>query len=230
MSPEAKAGPYVILQVSDTGTGMSQEIKDKIFEPFFTTKGLETGTGLGLATVHRIVKSHDGFIQVESQAGRGSHFRVYLPALPAADAPAAATPARELPRGQGQLVLVVDDEPSVRDITRRMLEKSGYRVLTANEGTAAIALYTQRQAEIQVVLIDRMMPVMDGPATVRVLRGMNPQVKIIAASGAASKVKLAEIADLPVQAYLQKPFTSQKLLVTLDQVLRGEQTHQQAGL
>lgn len=230
MSPEAKAGPYVVLEVSDTGTGMSQEIKDKIFEPFFTTKGLETGTGLGLATVHGIVKSHDGFIQVESQVGRGSHFRVYLPALPAADAPAAATPARELPRGQGQLVLLVDDEPSVRDITRQILEKSGYRVLTANEGTAAIALYTQRQAEIQVVLIDRMMPVMDGPATVRILRGMNPQVKIIAASGAASKPKLTGIADLPVQAYLQKPFTSQNLLVALDQVLRGEQTHQQAGV
>jgi two-component system, cell cycle sensor histidine kinase and response regulator CckA len=230
MSPEAKAGPYVVLEVSDTGTGMSQEIKDKIFEPFFTTKGLETGTGLGLATVHGIVKNHGGFIQVESQAGRGSRFRVYLPALPSAIAPAAATPARELPRGQGQLVLVVDDEPSVRDITRQILEKSGYRVLTANEGTAAIALYTQRQAEIQVVLIDRMMPIMDGPATVRVLRGMNPQVKIIAASGAVSKVKLAEIADLSVQAYLQKPFTSQNLLVTLDQVLRGEQTHQQPGV
>jgi PAS domain S-box-containing protein len=230
MSPEAKAGPYVVLEVSDTGTGMSREIMDKIFEPFFTTKGLETGTGLGLATVHGIVQNHDGFIQVESQAGRGSDFRVYLPALPAAIAALAATPARALPRGHGQLVLVVDDEPNIRDITRKMLEKSGYLVLTANEGTAAIALYAQRQAEIQVVLTDMMMPVMDGPATVRVLRGMNPQVKIIAASGVASKPKLAEIADLPVQAYLQKPFASRNLLVTLDQVLRGEQTHCQPGV
>jgi CheY-like chemotaxis protein len=142
----------------------------------------------------------------------------------------ATTPAGELPRGDGQLVLVVDDEPSVRDITRKMLEKSGYRVLTANEGTAAIALYRQRQADIQVMLTDMMMPVMDGPATVRVLRGLNPQVKIIAASGVASKLKLAEIADLHVQAYLQKPFTSENLLITLDELLRGDQTHQQPGV
>jgi CheY-like chemotaxis protein len=230
MSPEARAGPYVLLQISDTGTGMSPEILDKIFDPFFTTKGPETGTGLGLATVQGIIKSHHGFIQVESQVGRGSLFRIYLPALPTVDAAAAATPAREMPRGHGQLVLVVDDERSVRDITRSMLEKFGYRVLTANEGTAAIALYTQHQAEIRVVLTDMVMPVMDGSATVRVLRGMNPQVKIIAASGAASKPRLAEIADLSVQAYLQKPFTSQQLLVTLEQVLSGEQTRWQPGV
>ena len=140
------------------------------------------------------------------------------------------SPGAKLPCGQGQLVLVVDDEPNVRDITSRILEKSGYPVLTANKGTAAIALYTRRQAEIEVVLTDMMMPVMDGPATVRVLRRMNPQVKIIAASGAASKATLGEIADLPVQAYLQKPFASEDILITLDKVLRGEQTRHQPGV
>jgi CheY-like chemotaxis protein len=217
----------VALQVSDTGIGMSPETMDKIFDPFFTTKALDKGTGLGLATVQGIVQNHDGFIQLESQPGCGSHFKVYLPALPATAPPVAVPPEPDLPRGHGELVLVVDDEQNVRDIIRKILEKCGYRVLTASEGTAAIALYTQRQAEIQLVLTDMMMPIMDGPATVRVLRGMNPTVKIIAASGSASKPRLGEIADLRVQAYLQKPFTSGNLLVTLDRVLRGEQTQWQ---
>jgi PAS domain S-box-containing protein len=229
LNPEAKAGPYVLLQVSDTGTGMSPEIMDKIFDPFFTTKGLETGTGLGLATVQGIVKSHGGFIQVESQEGCGSRFRSYLPAQPAAESAAVATPGRELPRGHGECVLVVDDEQTVREITRRILEKHGYRVLTANDGLGASALYEQHRAGIQVVLTDMMMPVMDGVATIRVLHGMNPQVRIIAASGAASKVRLTEIANLSVQAYLQKPLTAQKLLVTLAQVLHGEPVPWQPG-
>ncbi|MEI6391743.1 MAG: PAS domain S-box protein [Verrucomicrobiota bacterium] len=230
MSPEAKAGPYVVLQISDTGTGMSPAILDRIFEPFFTTKEPEAGTGLGLPTIQGIVKSHAGFIQVESQVGRGSHFKVYLPALPAAAAASNVTPAQDLPCGCGEWVLVVDDELSVRDITRKVLEKSGYRVLTANDGAAAVALYAQHQAEVEVVLTDLIMPVMDGTATVRVLREISPKVKIIVTSGVASKHKLAEIAGLDVQAYLQKPCAAQTLLITVDEVLHGKHTHWQPSV
>lgn len=230
MSPKAKAGPYVVLQISDTGTGISPTILDQIFDPFFTTKEPETGTGLGLSIVQGIVKSHAGFIQVESQVGCGSHFKVYLPALPAAAAASTATPTQDLPCGCGQLVLVVDDELSVRDITRKILEKSGYRVLTANDGGAAIALYRQHQAEVHVVLTDMKMPVMDGTATVRVLREISPKVKIIVTSGVASKPKLAEIAGLDVQAYLQKPCAAQTLLLTVDQVIHGKHTYWQPSV
>ena len=127
-------------------------------------------------------------------------------------------------------MLVVDDELSVRDITRKVLEKSGYRVLTANDGAAAVALYAQHQAEVQVVLTDLIMPVMDGTATVRVLREISPKVKIIVTSGVASKHKLAEIAGLDVQAYLQKPCAAQTLLITVDQVLHGKHTHWQPSV
>ena len=227
LTPEAQPGAYVLLRVADTGTGMSPEILDSIFDPFFTTKEPDMGTGLGLSTVRGIVKSHDSFIQVESQLGGGSQFNVYLPALPTSEA-AVAGPGAEFPTGHGELVLVADDEQSVRDITQQMLERHGYRVLTAVDGAGAIGLYAQHQAEIQLAMIDLMMPIMDGTATIHGLRAMSFQLKIVAASGASSEPQQVQIADLPVQAFLQKPFTAQQLLVTLQQVLRGETVRVQA--
>ena len=222
MTPEAKTGPHVVLQVADTGTGMPAEILDKIFDPFFTTKAPEHGTGLGLATVLGIVKSHGGFIQVESIVGRGTWVRVYLPASLAGPALSAEMQCPALPKGQGELILVVADEASIRNVTGLILERHGYRVLLAKEGTEAIALFTQRRDEIQLVLADLMMPIMDGVATIRVLRGMSSQLKIIAASGAASKSRLGDLTDLPVQESLQKPYTAELLLTTLHRVLHGK--------
>lgn len=222
MLREAKPGPYVLLTVADTGVGMSAEVLGKIFDPFFTTKGPEMGTGLGLATVQGIVRSHEGHIVVESELHRGSQFKVFLPAQPVANPLMEAAVVSDLPNGHGELVLVVDDEPSVREVTERILTKHGYRVMTAREGTAAAGLYAKHQAEIRVVLTDLMMPVMDGAATVRVIREMNPGVKTIVASGAGEKAKLAEVEALKVQAFLPKPFTARELLVTLEQVLQGD--------
>ena len=219
VNSDADAGVYVVLRVKDSGTGILPDVLDRIFDPFFTTKGVGHGTGLGLSTSMGIVKSHGGFIRVYSEPGRGSKFDVYIPARAATSvdvgAPAAA-PAPELPRGQGELVLVVDDEPAVRQITQLTLEAFGYRVLVAVDGSDAVAVYARRGDEIAVVLTDMMMPVMDGPATIRVLRKMNPLVRIIAASGLDAN---AHGAGLGITHVLPKPYAADRLLTTLRDAL-----------
>jgi signal transduction histidine kinase/CheY-like chemotaxis protein len=220
--PDARAGDYVLIRVSDTGTGIPPEIMDKIFDPFFTTKGPEKGTGLGLSTVLGIVKSHEGFIQVLSQVGRGTEFKIYLPAVAGAQAVPGVPEAKPLPHGHGELVLFVDDEDGIRTITKQTLEKFGYQVLTAADGTEALALFMQHRTEIKVVLTDMIMPYMDGPATIRALQKVDPQVKIIAATGHGSSPKLTEASMLGVGACLRKPFTTEVLLGILQEVLQKE--------
>jgi signal transduction histidine kinase/CheY-like chemotaxis protein len=222
MTPGAKPGRYVCLSVTDTGQGIAPEHLDKIFDPFFTTKELGKGTGLGLSTVLGIVQSHGGFIQVHSQPGRGTEFKAYLPASEAAEAQPASEPNQPLPQGGGELVLVVDDESSVRQVTRKLLERNGYRIIEAAEGAEGITQYVAHQKEVQVVLTDLAMPVMDGPAFIRVLRRLNPQVRVIAMTGYQSKLNMP--ADLGVlgQAHLSKPFTGPMLLQTLQRVLHPE--------
>jgi PAS domain S-box-containing protein len=220
MIPNAKAGPYVLLEVTDTGQGMSPEVRERIFEPFFTTKELGKGTGLGLATVHTIVRSHGGFLSVDSAVGRGTTFKIYLPADPTIKAVATASPLPpELPRGRDELVVVVDDESSIREITQRTLETFGYRVITARDGTEAVALYSQRMQEIALVLTDMMMPVMDGPTSIRILQRLNPAVKIIAASGFAAKEHVAKATSSGVHDFLAKPYTAETLLQLVRKVI-----------
>src|SRR5215510_4041338 len=218
MHIEAKAGRFVVITVSDTGPGMTAEIQSRIFEPFFTTKDMSKGTGLGLSTALTIVKSHGGFINVYSEPHKGSSFTLYIPAL---EAPGLAQeqPQTELPTGNGELILVVDDENSIREITRGTLETFGYSVVTAADGTEALAIYADRKNEIAVVLTDMVMPFMDGPATVRALQRMNPDVKIIAASGLAAGHKPGEGALEGVKIFLTKPYTAEKLLKALAQLL-----------
>ena len=214
---DAKAGAYVVLRVEDSGTGMSADVLDRIFDPFFTTKGVGHGTGLGLSTSMGIVRSHGGFIRVYSEPGLGSKFNVYLPARAATSVDVGASAsASELPRGHGELVLVVDDEPAVRQITQLTLEAFGYRVLVAVDGTDAVAVYARRGDEIAVVLTDMMMPVMDGPATIRELRKMNPAVRIIAASGLDAN---AHGVGLDIAHFLPKPYAADRLLTTLRDAL-----------
>ena len=220
MHIEAKAGRFVMITVSDTGPGMSPEIQSRIFEPFFTTKEMTKGTGLGLSTALSIVKSHGGFINVYSELHRGSQFSVYLPAIDTAEATEAGALQTDLPLGKGELVLVVDDEESIREITRGTLETFGYNVLTANDGTEALAIYADKKNEIAVVLADMVMPFMDGPATIRALQRMNPQVRIIAASGLGAGQRAGEGALEGVSVFLNKPYTAEKLLRTLAQVLK----------
>jgi PAS domain S-box-containing protein len=221
MHIEAKAGRFVMIGVSDTGPGMSLEVQSRIFEPFFTTKEMTKGTGLGLSTALTIVKSHGGFINVYSELHKGSQFTVYLPALDKPGGAEADAVHLDLPVGHGELVLVVDDEESIREITRGTLETFGYQVLTASDGTEALAVYADKKNEIAVVLTDMVMPFMDGPATIRALQRMNPQVRIIAASGLGAGQRGGEGALEGVSVFLNKPYTAEKLLKTLAQVLQN---------
>ncbi|MBE7504126.1 MAG: response regulator [Verrucomicrobiales bacterium] len=208
-------GPYVILEVADTGHGIPPAIADRIFEPFFTTKPPGRGTGLGLSTVLGIVQNHAGFVRVHTEPGQGARFRVLLPAL--ADPDASITPASldPLARGNDQFVLVVDDEDCILTVARRVLEANGYRVLTAANGAEAIVTFSQRPAEIRAVVTDMMMPLMDGPAFVRGVRQLSSDVRIVAMSGLPAEQDTLNRSGLRVDAFLMKPFAAQQLMLTL---------------
>jgi signal transduction histidine kinase len=222
MNRQAKPGRYVLISVTDTGIGIPPEIIDKIFEPFFTTKEMGKGTGLGLSTVIGIVKSHEGVINVYSEPGKGTTFRVYLPAIDhSSDGQKKQTQSLSLPRGNGELVLIVDDEASVLTITSQTLQAFGYRVLTATDGADAVAVYAKHQNDIAVVLTDLMMPVIDGPSTIRALLRINPSVKIIAASGLNSSRDITTFPDAPIKHFLTKPYTARTLLKTLREILNS---------
>ncbi|HSI15514.1 MAG TPA: PAS domain S-box protein [Chthoniobacter sp.] len=216
---EAKAGPYVCIQVADTGTGMPAKVIEKIFDPFFTTKELGKGTGLGLSTSLAILKSHGGFIRVYSELGKGTKFSVYLPAQTEFSPAEAAKLAAEMPRGHGELILVVDDELAVRQITEQTLQAFGYRVVLATDGAEATAIYARHGAEIDLVITDMMMPNMDGAATVQVLRKMNPAVRIIGTSGLSVESHGSQAASLGLRDFLPKPYTAETLLKMLKNAL-----------
>ena len=215
----AKPGFYVVIKVKDTGTGIPREVLDKIFEPFFTTKEMGKGTGLGLATVLGIVKSHGGFVQVQTEANKGTTFLIYLPALENTAQQPVEAEHQPMPSGNGELILAVDDEASVLSMTKETLETFGYRVLTAKDGTEAVATYSANRNEIKGVLTDMLMPFMDGPATIRVLKKMDPNVRIIAASGLMDNEKVKDATGMDNIAFLMKPFTAEKLLHAVHKVL-----------
>ena len=217
MNLEAKEGPYTVITVLDTGVGIPREILDRIFEPFFTTKDVGQGTGLGLSTVLGIIKSHGGFVNVYSEPGNGTSFKVYLPAVEGMET---ITP-EELPpqRGHGELILVVDDEVAIQEITRTSLEAHNYKTLIASDGMEAIALYAQYRDKISAVLMDIMLPSLDGLTAIRTLRKINPQVRIIASSGLTSDNKLSAVAAIGVNTFLSKPYTVNELLLSLQKVL-----------
>lgn len=217
MNLEAKAGSYIVVTVRDTGQGISLETQERIFEPFFTTKELGKGTGLGLSTVMGIVKGHNGFIQVWSELGRGTEFQVYLPAVAVVEY--YRQTEQDTPYGNGELILVVDDEVGVREATKTSLETFNYKVVTASDGIEAIATYAEHRDRIDLILIDMLMPAMDGITTIRTIQKLNPQTKIIATSGLAAQDKFHGMTDIEVQAFLAKPYTAQELLQTMKQVL-----------
>lgn len=215
MHPEVQPGTYATLIVRDSGMGIAPEVADRIFDPFFTTKEDGKGTGLGLSTVMGIVRSHGGFVTVESKPGQGAEFRVYLPATTELEK-AAEQEALEAGKGRGETVLLVDDEPSIREATQTILEANGYAVLTAAEGTEALAVYSKYKDKIAVVITDLAMPVMDGLSTIRAIQYLNPGLPVIACSGLSAS---PEQFGPSVRTFLQKPFTATRLLTAVREAL-----------
>jgi two-component system, cell cycle sensor histidine kinase and response regulator CckA len=199
---------------------MAPEELEHIFDPFFTTKPVGKGTGLGLSVVQGIIHSHGGFITVESKLGKGTQFKVYLPAINNTLA-TQLTPSLPLCPGQGELILIVDDESDLRQITQSVLEANHYQVITASNGIEAIVLYTQHQDQIRVVIMDMMMPEMGGQTAIATLKEINPTVKVIASSGLALD-QLDQSLSQTIRARLPKPYSAKELLTALGQVLSTE--------
>lgn len=219
--PGLKAGSYVVVNVADTGCGIPPEIKDRIFDPFFTTKPAGKGTGLGLATTRDIVANHNGLIQVITAPRQGTTFRIFLSAN--SDAPLApvATASESAPKGHGELVLIVDDEAFILEMTRLALEAAGYRVLQAHDGTEAVALAIEHKGDLQVAIIDQMMPFLDGNATRRALHKISPSLKTIHMSGVVDSAERVATEGSGRHTFLQKPFSGAQLLEAVNEVLRA---------
>jgi CheY-like chemotaxis protein len=220
MCPAAKPGPYVSLAVTDTGTGIPPEIRETIFDPFFTTKEIGKGTGLGLSTTLAIVRSHEGFITLDSEVGEGTTFTILIPAADSAPHPAEAHEDADLPTGHGELILVIDDEAAIREITRETLHTYGYEVVSAGDGAEGVAVFAEHRNTIKAVITDIMMPVMDGTAAILALTRICPGTKIIAVSGLTSRKSVTAPSGSNVRAFLTKPYTAATLLRTLAAALR----------
>jgi PAS domain S-box-containing protein len=220
MNIQVKPGRYVHISVTDSGIGMPKSIIHKIFEPFFTTKELHKGTGLGLSTVMAIVKSHDGIVDVYSEPGKGTTFTLHLPAVEDfSEARRKPLEEADMPRGNGETILVVDDEESILSITRQTLGAFGYRVMSAQNGAEAVAIYAEKKNEISVVLTDMMMPIMDGANLIGALLQINPDVKIIAASGLLLNFDTNKYRESGISHLLAKPYNTELLLNTIRKTL-----------
>jgi PAS domain S-box-containing protein len=217
--PGFSSGQYVMLGVSDTGTGMSKEVLEHLFEPFFTTKEVGKGTGLGLATVYGIVKQNEGFIHVYSEPGRGATFKIYLPRFIGQMAGRAKERAGALPRGAGETVLLVEDEAVILHVGKAMLENLGYRVLAAGSPAEAVQLAAAHTDELQLLITDVIMPVMNGRDLAQLIQEIKPGLKVLFTSGYTANVIAHQgVLDEGV-CFLQKPLSMKNLAVKIRQVL-----------
>jgi CheY-like chemotaxis protein len=219
---KARPGDYVVVSVTDTGTGIPPELMDKIFDPFFTTKPLGQGTGLGLPTVMGIAEKHGGFVNLESKLGTGTTFAIYFPAG-RGDAELGAlgngSNKASVARGNGELILVVDDEPAVRKLTSAILIRNGYRTVTAAEGREGREVFLRHQNEIRLLISDLMMPQVDGPTMLRGLRALSPGLKAIIITGLGEENRIGEARAAGADAILNKPFTAEHLLAQMKHLL-----------
>lgn len=212
--PEGRAGKFVSVSVTDAGTGIPPEVLEKIFEPFFTTKGEGRGTGIGLATVLRLIKTHQGFLRVESEVGSGTTFEVFLPQAEATAAVSVAEIPSDLPRGNGELLLVADDELAIRELMNSELSAVGYRVLVAADGAEAVALFEQHSSEVRLLITDNAMPVLSGREAIAQVRQRQPTLPVIYTSADAGDEATAGV------TVLSKPFALEELLKAIRDALR----------
>ena len=218
---KAKAGDYVMLTFTDTGTGMDKKTMERIFDPFFTTKEMGRGTGLGLASAYGIIKGHGGYIDVASEKGSNTTFKIYLPVKEkhSKEKVPKVLKDNEIPK-MTETILLVDDEEVVRDVTLNMLKIMGYNVITAMNGKDAVEIYKKTRMDIDLVMLDMIMPSMGGSEAFDRLKEINPDVKVILLSGYSINSEASEILKRGCNGFLQKPFTvkelSQKLLDILD--------------
>jgi len=199
-----KTGRYVKITVTDTGVGMDETTRQRIFDPFFSTKGMGRGTGLGLASAYGIIKGHSGMISVYSEKGKGATFNIYLPA--SFNEPDEEETAEADPPGGRETILLVDDEKVITEVTGKLLEELGYRILTAGGGQEAVDLYRQKHAEIDLVILDMIMPGLGGSAAFDGMKAVNPSVRVILSSGYSLNGKAQAIMDKGVRFFLQKPY------------------------
>jgi two-component system, cell cycle sensor histidine kinase and response regulator CckA len=216
------AGRYVMLAVSDTGAGMTEEIKAKIFEPFFTTKGVGEGTGLGLATVYGIVKQSGGYIWVYSEPGRGSTFKLYFPLYTGSETGIPeATGEYQIPAAEAATILLVEDDSMVRHAVRRILDRSPHTIFEAASAREAIAQFNEKRGRVDLVITDMVMPNMTGGELIRELRERNPQLRAIIMSGYSEEATTREWRLPPNSVFVEKPISPSKLLRCVAEALGG---------
>ena len=214
----SRPGSYVLLTIFDTGLGMGKEVLEHLFEPFFTTKGMGRGTGLGLAMVYGIVKSHEGYIECKSALGEGTLFEIYWPAVEQA-VEADEAEERKKPRGGIETILLVDDEESLRDLAKRILSAFGYTVLTASDGEGALEIYRAEKERVHLVILDLVMPGMGGQKCLEGLRGIRPDVRVVIATGYSPEDPTKAILKEKVSGFLNKPYDVSDLLLVVRKVL-----------
>ncbi len=222
--PEAEPGEYVRLKVSDSGFGMDHVTMAHIFDPFFTTKELGKGTGLGLSMVYGIVRSHGGFVIVDSQPEKGSTFSIYLPTIAGEAEPEAPASKAEIHPGGGERLLLVDDDLDILNSTREVLEHFGYKVRTATSGEEAVAAYDSRPAYYDLVLMDLGMPGIGGAKALKKLRELDPQVKVIVCSGYSSEGASLTASKGGAAAFVSKPYRTPDMLATIRSVLESQES------
>ncbi len=214
---KVKPGNYVLLSIRDTGVGMDEKTQERIFDPFFTTKEMGHGTGLGLASVYGIVKGHGGYIDVESKKGQGATFLIYLPAT--SKRVSQKRRSQEIMKKGKETVLLVDDEEHITEIGKELLEAMGFHAIIARNGEEAISLYKQHKDEVDLVLLDMVMPKMGGKEVFNKLREIDPEVKVLLSSGYSLDGEAKEIMSLGCCGFIQKPFRLNDLMEAIKKVL-----------
>jgi len=217
---DAGSDAYAELRVTDTGIGMDKATIERIFEPFYTTKELGRGTGLGLTTVHSIIRNHNGFINVESQPGRGTTFIIYLP-LPASLSATKPTISAEMPafeRGN-ETILLIEDEKSIVELMTAVLDSQGYKVIVATDGLMGVEEYGKASSKIALVISDMGLPKLNGDEVFRRIRKINPQAKIILASGFLDPTQKSELYKAGLAQFIQKPYLPTEALKIIREVL-----------